>query len=57
MKEKNIYPSLPDIREQPTAPGIVNGGSDDQGHSYRLNKIADIQKFFEDEIQKREAFS
>ena len=57
MKEKNIYPSLPDIREQPTAPGIVNGGSDDQGHSYRLNKIADIRKFFEDEIQKREAFS
>ena len=57
MKEKNIYPSLPDIREQPTAPGIVNGGSDDQGHSYRLKKIADIQKFFEDEIEKRGAFS
>ena len=25
MKEKNIYPSVPDIREQPSAPGIVNG--------------------------------
>ena len=57
MKEKNIYPSLPDIREHPTAPNIVNGGSDDRGHSYRLKKIADIQKFFEDEIEKRDAFS
>ena len=56
MKEKNIYPSLPDIREHPTAPNIVNGGSDDRGHSYRLKKIADIQKFFEDEIEKRDAF-
>ena len=56
MKEK-IYPTLPDIREQPTAPNIVNGGSDDRGHSYRLKKIADIQKFFEDEIEKRDAFS
>ena len=37
MKEK-IYPTLPDIREQPTAPDIVNGGSDDRGHSYRLKK-------------------
>ena len=57
MKEKNIYPSLPDIRENPTTPGIVNGGRDDRGHSYRLKKIADIQKFFEDEIEKRDAFS
>ena len=57
MEEKNIYPSLPDIREHPTAPNIVNGGSDDRGHSYRLKKIADIQKFFEDEIEKRDAFS
>ena len=57
MKEKNIYPSLPDIREHPTAPDIVNGGLDDRGHSYRLKVIADIQKFFEDEIQKRDAFS
>ena len=29
MKEK-IYPTLPTIREQPTAP-VVNGGSDDRG--------------------------
>ena len=57
MKEKNIYPSLPDIREHPTTSDIVNGGSDDRGHSYRLKKIADIQKFFEDEIEKRDAFS
>ena len=56
MKEK-IYPALPTIREQPTAPGIVNGGLDDQGHSYRLKTITDVQIFFEDEIQKRGAFS
>ena len=56
MKEK-IYPTLPDIRELPSAPGIVNGGSDDRGHSYRLKVISDVQKFFEEEINKRDAFS
>ena len=56
MKEK-IYPTLPSIREQPSAPDIVNGGSDDRGHSYRLNVITDIQKFLEEEIKKRDAFS
>ena len=56
MKEK-IYPTLPDIREQPSAPGIVNGGSDDRGHSYRLKVISDVQKFLEEEISKRDAFS
>ena len=55
MKEK-IYPTLPDIREQPSAP-VVNGGSDDRGHSYRLKIITEIQKFFEEEINKRDAFS
>ena len=56
MKEK-IYPTLPTIREQPSAPGIANGGSDDRGHSYRLKVISDVQKFFEEEINKRDAFS
>ena len=56
MKDK-IYPTLPSIRETPNAPPVVNGGSDDQGHSYRLNVIRDIQKFFEEEIKQREAFS
>ena len=56
MKEK-IYPELPTIREPPTAPPVVNGGEDDRGHSYRLNVIRDIQKFFEEEIKQREAFS
>ena len=56
MKEK-IYPTLPTIREQPTAPDIVNGGSDDRGHSYRLKVITDVQKFLEEEINKRDAFS
>ena len=55
MKEK-IYPELPTIREQPTAP-VVNGGTNDQGHSYRLKVISDVQKFFEEEINKRDAFS
>ena len=53
MKEK-IYPTLPTIREDPSAPNIVN---DDQGHSYRLKVITDVQKFLEEEIQKRDAFS
>ena len=55
MKDK-IYPTLPTIREQPTAPDIVNGGSDDRGHSYRLKIIRDVQNFLE-EINKRDAFS
>ena len=56
MKEK-IYPELPTIREQPTAPNVVNGGSDDRGHSYRLKIIREVQEFLEEEIKKREAFS
>ena len=56
MKEK-IYPELPTIREQPTAPNVVNGGEDDRGHSYRLNYIQDVQRFLEEEIKQREAFS
>ena len=34
-----IYPTLSTIREDPTAPPVVNGGVDDRGHSYRLNLI------------------
>ena len=56
MKDK-IYPELPTIREQPTAPNVVNGGSDDRGHSYRLKYIQDVQRFLEEEIKQREAFS
>ena len=55
MKDKT-YPELPTIREQPTAP-VVNGGVDDRGHSYRLKIIREVQKFLEEEIKKREAFS
>ena len=57
MKERNIYPELPTIREQPTAPNVVNGGSDDRGHSYRLEIIREVQNFLEEEINKRDAFS
>ena len=56
MKEK-IYPELPTIREQPTAPNVVNGGSDDRGHSYRLKIIREVQEFLEEEIKNRDAFS
>ena len=56
MKEK-IYPELPTIREQPTAPNVINGGSDDRGHSYRLKIIREVQEFLEGEIKNREAFS
>ena len=56
MKE-NLYPSLPTIREQPSAPNIINGGSDNRGHSYRLKIIREIQEFLEKEIKNREAFS
>ena len=57
MKE-NIYPTLPTIRESPTAPDIelIEMGND-QGHTYRLKVISDVQKFLEEEISKREAFS
>ena len=56
MKEK-VYPTLPSIREQPSAPNVVNGGSDDRGHSYRLTIIREVQEFLEGEIKNREAFS
>ena len=57
MKERNIYPELPTIREQPTAPNVINGGSDDRGHSYRLKIIREVQNFLEEEINKRDSFS
>ena len=56
MKDK-IYPELPNIREQPTAPNVVNGGNDDRGHGYRINVIREIQSFLETEIKNRDAFS
>ena len=56
MKEK-IYPTLPTTREQPSAPNVVNGGSDDRGHSYRLKIIREVQEFLEEEIKNRDAFS
>ena len=52
-----IYPTLPAIREDPTAPPVVNGGTDDRGHTYRLKYIQDVQRFLEEEIKQREAFS
>ena len=56
MKEK-VYPTLPDIRENPTAPNMVNNINEDRGHQYRLKVITDVQNFLEEEINKRDAFS
>ena len=56
MTEMKVYPELPSIREQPSAP-IVNGGSDDRGHSYRLSIIREIQSFLEEEIKNRDSVS
>ena len=58
MKDK-IYPDLPNTPSTPSAPAIelreMNNNTD--GHTYRLKVIADIQKFLETEISKRDAFS
>ena len=57
MKEK-IYPTLPNIRESPSAPPDIElENLNKQGHSYRLKVITDAQKFLEEEISKRESFS
>ena len=57
IKEK-IYPTLPNIRENPSAPAIeLTEMGNDQDHSHRLKVISDVQKFLEEEISKREAFS
>ena len=52
-----LYPTLPAVRETPNAPPVVNGGTDDRGHTYRLKYIQDIQRYFEEEIKQRQAFS
>ena len=58
MKDK-IYPDLPNTPSAPSAPAIelkeMNNNTD--GHTYRLKVIADIPKFLETEISKRDAFS
>ena len=57
MTEMKVYPDLSTIREQPTAPNVINHSSDDRGHSYRLKIIREVQNFLEEEIKNREAFS
>ena len=56
MKEK-LYPTLPNERETPSAPAVEMEVIGDGGHSYRLKVILDVQKFLEEEITKRDAFS
>ena len=56
--KKKIYSTLPTIRESPTAPDIeLTEMGNDQGHTYRLKVISDVQKFLENEINMRDAFS
>ena len=52
LDEKKIYPTLHEVKEQPTAPPLV-----DEGHTYRLKVITNVQKYLEEEIQKRDTFS
>ena len=52
LKEKKLYPSLPDVRENPSAPAI-----DDRGHSHRLKIITNVLNFLEKESSDRDAFS
>ena len=48
MKGENIYPTLPSIQESPTAPAIeLTEMGNDQGHTYRLKEISDVQNFLE----------
>ena len=56
IKEK-LYPELPSERENPSAPADEMEHLDNGGHSYRLKVISDVQKFLEDEITKRDAYS
>ena len=56
--ELKIYPNLPVSREKPTAPDIeLTDMREDQGHSYRLKIILDIQKFLENEINYRNKYN
>ena len=55
LKEKKLYPSLPDVRENPSAPAINDNGV--RGHSHRLKVITDVLHLLEEESVKREAFS
>ena len=52
LKEKNLYPTLLDSRESPSAPAI-----DDRGCSHRLKVITDVLNFLEEESSRRKAFS
>ena len=52
-----LYPTLPAIRETPNAPPVINGGEDNRGHTYRLNYIQSVHRYFEEEIKQRQAFS
>ena len=52
LKDKKLYPLLPDVRENPSAPAI-----DDRGHLHRLKVITNVVNFLEGESVKREAFS
>ena len=51
LKEKKLYPSLPDVRENPSAPAIDD--NEDRGHSHRLKIITNVLNFLEKESSDR----
>ena len=55
LKEKKLYPLLPDVRENPSAPAIDD--NEDRGHSHRLKIITNVLNFLEKESSDRDAFS
>ena len=57
LTDNKLYPTLPAVREDPSAPPVINGGADDRGHQYRLSYIESIRQYFEEEIKQRQAFS
>ena len=57
IKEK-IYPTLPIIRESPSAPDTeLSEMRNSDANSHRLRVITDVQKYLEEEITQREHFS
>ena len=50
-EQPKLYPNLEPLPRQPTAPNIYNDV--DSGHTYRLQKIGEIQKTLEAERDKR----
>ena len=56
--EREDIPYITHYKTIPNSPAIeLTEMGNDQGHTYRLKVISGVQKFLEEEISKREAFS